>query len=66
MDDLGNQAGLIFARDALFFGGLARRRAVWRRLRKNRPDVLWTIDDFCKERGIPFRVERQIWGLSAL
>lgn len=28
---------------------------------RTHPDVLWTIDDFCKERGIPFTVERRIW-----
>ncbi len=28
---------------------------------RTHPDVLWTIDDFCKELGIPFTVERRIW-----
>jgi len=28
---------------------------------RTHPDVLWTIDDFCKERAIPFTVERRIW-----
>jgi hypothetical protein len=28
---------------------------------RTHPDVLWTIDDFCKDRGIPFTVERRIW-----
>ena len=31
---------------------------------RTHPDVLWTIDDFCKERGIPFTVERRIWMLK--
>jgi predicted O-methyltransferase YrrM len=30
---------------------------------RTHPDVLWTIDDFCKERSIPFTVERRIWML---
>ena len=30
---------------------------------RTHPDVLWTIDDFCKERGIPYTVERRIWML---
>jgi len=30
---------------------------------RTHPDVLWTIDDFCKELGIPFTVERRIWML---
>lgn len=28
---------------------------------RTHPDVLWTIDDFCKDLGIPFTVERRIW-----
>jgi predicted O-methyltransferase YrrM len=28
---------------------------------RTHPDVLWTIDDFCKELSIPFTVERRIW-----
>lgn len=28
---------------------------------RTHPDVLWTIDDFCKALGIPFTVERRIW-----
>ena len=28
---------------------------------RTHPDVLWTIDDFCKALGIPFAVERRIW-----
>ena len=31
---------------------------------RTHPDVLWTIDDFCKERNIPFTVERRIWMLK--
>lgn len=31
---------------------------------RTHPDVLWTIDDFCKERGIPFTVERRIWMIA--
>lgn len=30
---------------------------------RTHPDVLWTVDDFCKARGIPFTVERRIWML---
>ena len=30
---------------------------------RTHPDVLWTVDDFCKERAIPFTVERRIWML---
>lgn len=30
---------------------------------RSHPDVLWTIDDFCKERDIAFTVERRIWML---
>jgi predicted O-methyltransferase YrrM len=28
---------------------------------RSHPDVIWTIDDFCKDLGIPFTVERRIW-----
>ena len=28
---------------------------------RTHPDVLWTIDDFCKDLSIPFSVERRIW-----
>ncbi len=28
---------------------------------RTHPDVLWTIDDFCKDLGVPFTVERRIW-----
>jgi predicted O-methyltransferase YrrM len=28
---------------------------------RTHPDVLWTIDDFCKALSIPFTVERRIW-----
>ncbi|MCJ8156942.1 class I SAM-dependent methyltransferase [Sphingomonas sp. LaA6.9] len=28
---------------------------------RTHPDVLWTIDDFCKDLNIPFTVERRIW-----
>lgn len=28
---------------------------------RTHPDVLWTVDDFCKDLGIPFTVERRIW-----
>jgi predicted O-methyltransferase YrrM len=28
---------------------------------RTHPDVLWTVDDFCKERGVAFTVERRIW-----
>jgi predicted O-methyltransferase YrrM len=28
---------------------------------RTHPDVLWTIDDFCKDLSIPFTVERRIW-----
>jgi predicted O-methyltransferase YrrM len=28
---------------------------------RTHPDVLWTIDDFCKAHSIPFTVERRIW-----
>ena len=28
---------------------------------RTHPDVLWTGDDFCKERSIPFMVERRVW-----
>lgn len=31
---------------------------------RTHPDVIWTVDDFCKERGIPFTVERRIWMLQ--
>jgi len=30
---------------------------------RTHPDVLWTIDDFCKGLSIPFTVERRIWML---
>jgi hypothetical protein len=30
---------------------------------RTHPDVLWTVDDFCKAWGIPFTVERRIWML---
>lgn len=30
---------------------------------RTHPDVLWTIDDFCKERDIAYTVERRIWML---
>ena len=31
---------------------------------RTHPDVLWTIDDFCKAWNIPFGVERRIWMLQ--
>lgn len=31
---------------------------------RTHPDVLWTIDDFCKALAIPFTVERRIWMLQ--
>lgn len=30
---------------------------------RTHPDVLWTVDDFCKHHGIAFTVERRIWML---
>lgn len=30
---------------------------------RTHPDVIWTVDDFCKDLGIPFAVERRIWML---
>jgi predicted O-methyltransferase YrrM len=31
---------------------------------RTHPDVLWTIDDFCKALSIPFMVERRIWTIQ--
>lgn len=31
---------------------------------RTHPDVLWTVDDFCKEQGIAFAVEHRIWMLQ--
>ena len=33
---------------------------------RSHPDVLWTIDDFCKAHSIPFTVERRIWMVKRL
>ena len=31
---------------------------------RTHPDVLWTVDDFCKDLAVPFVVERRIWMIA--